>query len=410
MRLYLRRVRELVLAGATLLDGTVADVRLRDGMIGEVGSIEPQPDDERLDLTGHLLSPAAVEPHAHLDKAFLAERVVNETGDLLGAIDAMVAYRPFRSVPETIERAERAARLLAGNGYSAVRSHADTTTDHGLRSIEALIEVRRRVAELLDVQIVALCGWPTAGPPGTEQRALLIDALAMGADVVGGCPHLDPGGTRPATEVLLQIAADHGLPVDLHTDETLQEDVDGLAELAELVMTTGFPHPVTASHCVSLGVKSPARQREVAEAVAAAGIAVVALPGTNLILQGRGHLQAMPRGVTAVDALRAAGVVVAGGADNLQDPFNPLGRGDPFDTAALMMMAVHLRPADAWASVTDDSRRALGWSPTSVAVGQPADLLAVPAVNVREAIAFAPHDRIVIRRGEVVERAVALMR
>ena len=398
---------DLVLGGATLLDGSVADVRIADSVIidvGAVGATAPSSDDERVDLTGHLLSPAAVEPHAHLDKAFLAELVTNRTGDLYGAIDGMVAHRSELSVEETIVRAERAARLLAGNGFSAVRSHADTTTDHGLRSIEALIEVRRRVADLIDVQIVSLCGWPTAGAAGAEQRALLVEALAMGADVVGGCPHLDPGGTRPATEVLLAIAAEHELPVDLHTDETLDEDVDGLSELAELVVATGFPHPVTASHCVSLGMKSPSRQREVAEAVAAAGIVVVALPGTNLILQGRGQDQATPRGITAVGALRAAGAVVAGGADNLQDPFNPLGRGDPFDTAALMMIGAHLSAPDAWTSVTDGARRALGQAPTSVAAGQPADLLAAPAANVREAIAFAPHDRIVIRRGVILER------
>ncbi len=398
---------DLVLGGATLLDGTVADVRLHEGRITAVGSVTPEPDDERLDLTGHVLSPSAVEPHAHLDKAFLAERVTNETGDLLGAIEAMVAARPALSVAETVERAERAARLMAGNGYCAVRSHADTTIDHGLRSIEALVEVRRRVADVIDVQIVALCGWPIIGPAGAEQRALLRAAMDTGADVVGGCPHLDPEGTRPATELLLQVAAEFGAPIDLHTDETLHGDVDGLSELAELVTATAFPHPVTASHCVSLGVQTPQRQREVAEAVAAAGIAVVALPGTNLFLQGRGHQQAMPRGLTAVRALRAAGVVVAAGADNLQDPFNPLGRGCPFDTAALMIMAAHLLPANAWAAVTDAARVAVGTATTSVAPGEPADLLAAPATSIREAIAFASTDVLVIRRGQIVNGRVS---
>jgi len=253
------------------------------------------------------------------------------------------------------------------------------------------------------VQIVALSGWPIVGGAGAEQRALLRKALERGADVVGGCPHLDPGGTRPATEVLLEIAAEHGRAVDLHTDETL-EDVDGLADLADLVIKTGFPHPVTASHCVSLGMKPPEQQREIAAAVAEAGIIVVALPATNLLLQARGVTQAMPRGITAVGALREAGAVVAGGADNMQDPFNPLGRGDPFDTAGLMVMVAHLSPTEAWRSVTDDARRALGCPPTAVAAGEPADLLAVRAANVREAIAFSPQDRVVIRRGEVVER------
>ncbi len=396
---------DLVLREATLLDGQVADVRLRDGHIEAVVDVGSAADgDEIVDLRGHILGPAPVEVHAHLDKAFLAERLTNQTGDLFGAIDAMVAARPSLSVEETAERAERAARLMAANGFTAVRTHADTTSDHGLRSVVALDDVRRRVAELIDVQIVALCGWPVAGIDGAGQRALLVDALAAGADLVGGCPHLEPAGARAATEVLLEIAADHGVGVDLHTDETLDASVDGLSELAAVVAGTGFEHAVTASHCVSLGMQSTARQREVAEAVAAAGIAVVALPSTNLYLQGRDHQQAMPRGLTAVGALRAAGVVVAAGADNLQDPFNPLGRACPFETAALMIMTTHASPAEAWAAVTDDARRAVGLPAAVVAPGAPADLLAVPAGSLREAIAIAPADRVVIRGGRLLSR------
>ena len=191
-----------------------------------------------------------------------------------------------------------------------------------------------------------------------------------------------------ATDTFLAIATDHGVGVDLHTDETLDENVDGLADLAAHVTASGFELPVTASHCVSLGMQSPARQRETAEAVAAAGIAVVALPATNLYLLGRGHPQATPRGLTAVRALLDAGVVVLAGGDNLQDPFNPLGRGCPFETAALMVLAAHLSPAEAWASVT---------GPRGIAVGQPADLIAVRASSLREAIAMGAPDRQVWR-------------
>jgi cytosine deaminase len=107
----------------------------------------------------------------------------------------------------------------------------------------------------------------------------------------------------------------------------------------------------------------------------------------------------MPRGLTAVRALREAGVVVAAGGDNLQDPFNPMGRADPFETAALMVMTAHLSPADAWRTVTDEARRAVGSDPTAVAPGAPADLLAVRAGSLREAIAFGPPDRMVWHRG-----------
>ena len=375
----------------------IVDVRIIDGVISEVGDLQAQPNESIEDLTGYVVLPAAVEPHAHLDKAFLAERITNETGDLMGAINAMQANRHLLDVPETIERAERAARLMASNGYHAVRTHADTTLAHGLRSIEALGEVKRRVADVIDVEIVALCGWPMTGRVGADQRALLRDAMQAGADVVGGVPHLEDAGSREPTEILLQVATDNGTPVDLHTDETLDPTALGLVDLAEMTLA-GFEHHVAASHCVSLGVQDATTQQRISELVAEAGIPVIALPHTNLFLQGRGRAP-MPRGLTAVSALRAAGVTVAAGADNLQDPFNPVGRACPFETAGLMVMAAHLLPHEAWASVSSESAVATGIEPVRLAPGSSAHLVAARADTVREAIAFGPAERIVWRHG-----------
>lgn len=391
----------LLQRATTINDGVThiqQDVRIVDGVITEVGDLNPTPGDLVEDLTGYVLLPAAVEPHAHLDKAFLAERIENPTGDLIGAVMAMRANRHLVDVPETIDRAERAARLMAANGYRMVRSHADTTLGHDLTSIEALAEVKRRVADVIDVEIVALCGWPVTGPDSADQRALLIEAMASGADIVGGCPHLDDEGTRAPTEALLQIATDHGVGIDLHTDETLDPSVRGLAELAELV-AGGFEHDVTASHSVSLSMQSESEQRTTSEAVAAAGISVVALPHTNLFLQGRGY-SPMPRGLTAVAALRDAGARVAAGADNLQDPFNPVGRACPFETAALMIMTSHYLPHEAYDAVSTVSAETVGAKACSVSVGSPAHLLAARAATLREAIAFGPADRIVWRSGK----------
>lgn len=395
-----------LLQQATIVHGAVTrqghDIRILDGHIAEVGQNLPIEESGAIDLAGWVVLPAAVEPHAHLDKAFLAEQIQNETGDLMGAIAAMRANRHLLNVDETIERAERAARLMAANGYRAVRTHADTVTEHGLSNIEALAEVRRRVADIIDIEIVALCGTPVVGPGAADQRALLRAALDAGADLVGGCPHLEePGRSAEATSFFLQTASDHGVGVDLHTDETLDPGVLGLVELANMVLD-GFDHPVTASHCVSLGMHDASRQREIAELVARAGIGVVALPHTNLFLQGRGAAP-MPRGLTAVAALRDAGANVAAGADNLQDPFNPVGRACPFETAGLMVMTAHLLAHEAWATVTDNAARMLGLEAVTVAPGDRADLVAVRAATVREAIAFGPNDRLVWHRGLTVD-------
>jgi cytosine/creatinine deaminase len=344
-----------------------------------------------LEADGYLLLPAFAEPHAHLDKAFLAERVPNATGDLMGAILAMEAARPSITLEDTIERAERAARLMHANGVTAIRTHADTTVGCGLCSVEALIEVRERLRGEVQIQVCALTGWPAVGPKGADARALLREAIAMGIDVVGGVPHLEED-PHAGNDLFLTIAAEAGLPVDLHTDECLDENIVALEDLARRVPASGFPHPVTASHCVSLGLQPEPRQRAIAELVAAAGISVIALPHTNLFLQGRERQSCMPRALTAVKALQDAGVNVAAGADNLQDPFNPVGRADPLETAALMVMTAHLLPDAALASVTGNARRTMGLPPDG-------DRVAVRASSVREAIAMAPPGRVLVRAG-----------
>lgn len=392
----------MLLRSARLADGSIVDLRLTDGTIGAIGArLDPNDDEEVVDLGQRLLLTAFAEPHAHLDKAFLSERIPNPTGDLMGAIMAMRAHRHLITLDDTIERAERAVRLLVANGTTTIRSHADTTHENGLMSVHALAEVRRRTADICELQIVSLISWPVVGSAGARSRELLREALAAGADIVGGAPHLDDDPAE-ANEVLLEIAAEFGCDVDLHTDETLNPAACGLADLAERVVRSGFTQRVTASHCVSLSMQSEHRQQDVAEMVAEAAISVVALPQTNLYLQGREHQHAMPRALTAVRSLRSAGVNVCAGADNLQDPFNPMGRGDPLETASLMVLAAHLLPNDALHCVSGAVRMAITGTIDTIAVGGGADLVAIDATTVREALAFQPGSRIVFHAGRRV--------
>jgi cytosine/creatinine deaminase len=392
----------MLLTNALLADGRRVDVRLYLDVIAEVEpTLSPQDGEQVHDLGGQLLLPAFVEPHAHLDKAFLSERIDNPTGDLMGAIHAMEANRHLITHEDTIERAERAVRLMVGNGATAIRTHADLTEFNGLASVHALIEVRERARELCDLQVVALCGWPITGQAGADNRARMADAIAAGIDGVGGCPHLEPD-PHGSNEMFLAIAADAGLFVDLHTDETLNPDMLAVKDLAERVIATGFTGRVSASHCVSLGVQDPATQQHVSELIAEAGISVMTLPQTNLYLQGRELPQSTPRGLTAIAALQRAGANVAAGGDNLQDPFNLVGKGDPLETAALLVMAGHLLPCAAVEMCSSNGRRALGLDPVGVTVGAPAELVVVPAASTREACAFQPSGRSTIHRGRWV--------
>jgi cytosine deaminase len=410
-----------ILRNARLADGRVVDLTLGGGRVTAVhtaatggrppgpGAASATPAAEgpvsEHDLGGKLLLPAPAEPHAHLDKAFTADRVPNPGGDLAGAIAAMTAVRGRWRRGDIEDRAERAARTALAAGTTLVRTHVDVTPETGVRHAEALLSVRDRLRGLMDIQVVALMGRPTGGDEGRGQRDRLRRLLDAGVDGVGGAPYLE-ADPRVAYEGLVDIAAAHGKLIDLHTDETLDAGCLTLVDFAEVVRATGFDGLATASHCVSLGMADAATQHRVAEATAAAGMSVVALPQTNLFLQARGVTTAPARGLTAIGALRAAGVTVAAGADNVQDPFNLVGRGDQLETATLLVMAGHLAPDTAYDMVSNGARRALGHEEVTPAPGSPAEFVAIDAANIREAVASAPMTRTVVHRGRVVAETV----
>ncbi|MFZ9628745.1 MAG: amidohydrolase family protein [Ilumatobacteraceae bacterium] len=394
----------LTIVDATLADGTCTSLRIVDGIVVEHGAA-PHDGDEVLDAGRALALPALAEAHAHLDKAFLSEIVPNETGDLMGAIEGIMSHAHLITADGTLERVERAARTIAAHGATHIRTHVDVRHDNRLASVHAVVAVRERLRDLIDIEIVALSDWPISGPDGADQRALLRDALAAGADLVGGCPHLDPQ-PEPALEAFLEVAADAGVAVDLHTDEHTDPSRSTLEHLARRILATGFDRTVTASHCVSLGMMSESEQRRIGALLAEAGVHVVALPASNLYLQGRDLQQAMPRALTAIRSLRAEGVDVAAGWDNLQDPFNPMGRGDCLETASLMVMAGHLLHDEALDTVTNATRRLMGLPPAGTDVGMVADLVLVRAQTVRAALAAGPMPRTVVRRGQVLGPAL----
>jgi cytosine deaminase len=415
-RLRRRAPRRTVRAGGELVtlllaggvDAFGEPLRLRadpaTGRITDAGpSLPARRGDEVLDCAGMVLLPAPAEPHAHLDKALSAGAAPNPTFDLAGAIDAWHAYRPSLDEEEILGRARAAARELIAHGTTAIRSHVDVGPGIGLRAVHALLTLRDELAGLADLQIVALPTPPMLGPEGAETRGLVAEALHAGVDAMGGVPHLelDP---RAATRLALEIAQSAGRPVDLHVDEQLEPHALSLEDLVELVGELGFEHGVVASHCVSLGVQEHDVQVRIAQAAAAAGVAIVALPQTNLYLQARDRRSSPPRGLTALRAVLDAGATLAAGADNVRDPFNCVGRSDALETAALLIMAGHLTPAEAYDAVSAGARRAMGLEPVSLEPGSPAEVLAVRGLSLVDAIARSSDHRIVIHAGRCVAR------
>jgi cytosine deaminase len=397
----------LVLTSVTLVDGTLRDVYIADGVITAVMAPGlPHLDGLDyviVDLVGHVLLPAPAEPHAHLDRALLADRMTKPSSDLSGAIDEIRAIYPSMSASDISRRALIAVTEAAAKGFTAIRTHSGCGPTLGIRSVEVLVELRDSLRDVMDIQVVALAEPGLTGVGGRANRQTLADAMAVGADLVGGSPSIDED-PRAAVKELLAIARDVGRGIDLHVDETVVPGILVLKYLAEQVLETGFDLPVTASHCVSLGMQDAVVAREVCAAVAAANIAVIALPQTNLFLQGRSTSTCKPRGLTALTDLLEAGVCVAGGGDNWRDPFNPMGRIDPLETASLLVTAGHLTPESAYSCVSNQARAILGLTKVQLEPGSTADLLAVRASSLTDAVAGASEDRLVIRAGRILAR------
>jgi cytosine deaminase len=358
------------------------DVRLGGGRIEAVGTAGSLAaggtrGGTRVDLGGYLLLPAPAEPHAHADTALSAD-----------------AGGPVSCDPQDVQRrATEAALLQLGHGATAQRAHVRVGDVPGLGALAAVLQTRRALRGLVELTTVAVPRVLT-GAAGADGLAMLRDAMKMGASVVGGCPDLDPDPTG-YVEAVLEVASEHGCPVDLHTDAA---DPARLARLA--AMAGGLRPGVTIGPCGGLGRLPADAAARIADQLAAAGVTVVCLPQG-----GCGGVEG--RGTAPVRLLRAAGVRVAAGSGALRDACNPVGRGDPLEAAYLLASREGLRPEDAYDAVSGAARAVLGLPEVRVEAGFPAELLAVRGDRLTGALSLA-YSRIVVHGGRVVARTSAV--
>lgn len=384
-----------LLRNATLTDGSQVDVVLADGLVtAVVPTGQAAPSDAQLDLTGYLLLPAVADPHAHLDKARSWTAIQPPMGDLISAIGAWRSYSDVMTEDDVAARARAQALAMLALGTTAVRTHVDIRLgDDPTLNVRALVRVREELGSLMDLELVALAG------PDTTDRAVDM-ALDLGVDLVGGAPHLALDPLADMTR-LLSIAERRGVGVDLHVDESLDGPVT-LDAYARAVR--GWSQNVSAGHCCRLGTLETAERVRIIAEVVASDVGIIANPITNLYLQGWQHDTSTPRGLVPARELLDAGARFAAGADNVRDPFNPLGRSDGLETAMLLVVAGHLTTAEAYAAVSTGARDVMRLPAAGPVVGARADLLAVRGVDLAEVVACAPADRMVLRAGRLVAR------
>ncbi|WP_406153971.1 hydrolase [Streptomyces sp. NBC_01023] len=379
----------LLLRGARLADGRTVDVSISDGLIEAVGTAgsltapgaRASASASHIELDGYLLLPAPAEPHAHSDTALTADAGPGPGPATTG------------SAPAIQRRATEAALLQLGHGATALRSHIRIGDVQGLGAMEAVLQARRSLRGLADLTTVAVPRLLT-GVAGADGLAMLRDAVKMGATVVGGCPDLDPDPTG-YTQAVLEVAAEHGCAVDLHTEG------DDPARLARLAAMSGGLRPgVAIGPCGGLSRLPHDTAVRAAGRLAAAGVTVICQPQG-----GCGGVES--RGTAPVRLLRSAGVHVAAGSGALRDLANPVGRGDPLEAAYLLASQSGLRPDDAYSAVSSAPREAMGLPEVRVEAGFPAELLAVRGDQLSAVLSLA-YSRIVIHRGRVVARTNAV--
>jgi cytosine/creatinine deaminase len=403
----------MLIRNATLPDGRAGiDVLVEADRISAVGPNLPQPEGVPLiEAGGLLLSPPFVDAHFHMD-ATLSYGLprVNQSGTLLEGIALWGELKPQLTQEALVERALQYCDWAVAKGLLAIRTHVDVCDDR-LLAVEALLHVKERVKPYLDLQLVA---FPQDGVLRSPTAlANLKRSLAMGVDVVGGIPHFERTSEQGAESVriLCELAAERGLRVDMHCDESDDPMSRHIETLAYHTQRLGLHGRVTGSHLTSMHSMDNYYVSKLLPLMREAQVHAIANPLINITLQGRHDTYPKRRGMTRVPELMAAGITVAFGHDCVMDPWYSLGSGDMLEVA---QMGLHVAQMTSQAqmlacfdAVTVNAAKILGLDGYGIAPGQYADLVLLQARDPVDAIRLRANRLMVVRRGQIVARTPA---
>ncbi len=400
---------DLIIRNANLPDGRKGiDIGIRDGKIAAIEAGLPQQAKEVVDATNRLVSPSFVDPHFHMDATLsLGLPRMNVSGTLLEGIALWGELRPLLTREALVERALAYCDLAVAQGLLHIRTHVDTS-DPRLVTVEAMLEVKERVAPYIDLQLVA---FPQDGYYRAADGVKSLErALDMGVDIVGGIPHFErtmKEGTA-SVEALCRIAADRGLWVDMHCDETDDPMSRHVETLAAETIRFGLQGRVAGSHLTSMHSMDNYYVSKLIPLMAEAELSVISNPLINIILQGRHDTYPKRRGMTRVRELMAAGLNVCFGHDCVMDPWYSMGSGDMLDVGHMAIHVAQMAGVEdkmkIFDAVTVNSAKTMGLENYGLAVGCNADLVVLQAEDVLEALRLKPTRLAVLRRGKVIAR------
>lgn len=393
--------------------GDRVDVEIEDGRITTVrpagtADTDTYDSDQRYDAADRLVTPSLTEPHIHLDATLTAgDPSWNESGTLTEGITVWAERKESLAVDDVKARAEQTVEWLASHGVTRVRTHADTT-EESLSGVEALLELRTEVADVVDLQVVA---FPQDGLLTREEHEdLFRDAVELGVDAVGAIPHNEytrEDGVK-SVELAVETAERHDLPIDLHIDETDDPQSRFTEVLASEALKRGIGDRTTASHTTAMHSYPNAYADKLISLLAESGVSVLTNPPDNAVLQGRYDDYPRRRGHTRIDQLRAAGVTVGIGHDSVMDPWYHYGVGDQLDAAHVLLHYAHMSGrsdvSSLWDMLTDANAEIFGVEDYGLAPGCEGSLVVYDAADPFDALRRRAPRTLVLNRGRPIAR------
>ncbi|MNF76759.1 N-isopropylammelide isopropyl amidohydrolase [compost metagenome] len=388
-----------VFVNAVAADGSPLSLAVADGRIArlgaDLGAIEGV---ERIDLGGQLLLPGFIDGHIHLDKSFVGDRW--HPHQAVGSLRERLAVekRELALAPSMLERADALISQAVSFGTVAMRSHVDVDATTGLSNLHAVMQAREKWRGIVDIELVA---FPQAGVmscPGTAD--VLEAAIREGAEVIGG---IDPttldGDAEGQLDVVFGIAERHGVKVDIHLHEPGLQGVEQLQRIAARTCAAGLQGRVSVSHAYALGQVPEDVLERIGATLANAGVAILTnAPGDHSF--------------PPILRLRAAGVNVFAGNDNIRDAWWPYGNADMLQRAMLIGYRSGFYSDEdlnvALAMATSAGATVMEKSDYGLKVGNEATFIVIKAANAAAAVAAAPAERRMVRRGELQAAPVGL--